>query len=219
MNAKIIVALCCKPMFTPGRLQGRQAQNVLDRDAEPNLKKAVGDIVGGFFLRMGDSGFRQYIKGLTKGNDQFAALPGAVRNHEIEKAPFFARLLLFEETLRILCEFEKLHALVHVGFVRNLMALCLAEAASLLRPPIRRHPTIEVDVYFPVELIDIDRFEALLQALLLGLEGRDSRLVLTLFGGMAGVESLSDPIEDLAVEPISPPSILQKWCSSTSSRT
>ena len=35
MNAKIIVALCCKPIFTPGRLQGRRAQNVLDRDAEP----------------------------------------------------------------------------------------------------------------------------------------------------------------------------------------
>jgi hypothetical protein len=51
---------------------------------------------------MYQSGFRNEIKGLAKREGQLAAPPGAVRNHKIEEAPFFARLLLFEEALRIL---------------------------------------------------------------------------------------------------------------------
>ena len=77
---------------------------------------------------------------MAKDHGQFATLPGAVRNHEIEKAPFFSRILLFEKALRILCEFEKLHPFVHIGLVRSLMALYLAEAPSLLQTPIRRDP-------------------------------------------------------------------------------
>jgi hypothetical protein len=84
------------------------------------------------------------------------------------------------------------------------MALYLAEAADLLRPPIPRHPIVEGRVYFSVKLIDIDRLEAVLQALLLGLEARNRCLMLAPFVGVTGVESLSDPIEDLTVEPESP---------------
>jgi hypothetical protein len=81
------------------------------------------------------------------------------------------------------------------------MVLYLAEEAGLLCSPISGHPIVEVGVYPSVKFIDVDRFEAILQALLLGLEGRNRRLVLLLFVGMAGVESLSNPIEHLAIEP------------------
>jgi hypothetical protein len=84
------------------------------------------------------------------------------------------------------------------------MALYLAEAAGPLRPPIPRHSIVEDRVYFSVKLIDIDRLEAVLQALLLGLEARNRCLMLAPFVGVTGVESLSDPIEDLTVEPESP---------------
>jgi len=81
------------------------------------------------------------------------------------------------------------------------MALYLADAAGLLCSPISRHPIVEVGVYPSVKFIDVDRFETILQALLLALKGRNRGLMLPLFVGMAGVESLSNPIEHLAIEP------------------
>lgn len=100
-----------------------------------------------------------------------------------------------------MCEFEKLNPYVHVGSVCGSVALHFAEAVCLFRPPVCRRPVVEDTIDPPVKLIDVDCFEAMLQALLLGLKGRVRRLMLALFIGMVGAESLSNPIEHLAIEP------------------
>ena len=106
-------------------------------------------------------------------------LPRPVRNHKTEEAPLFARLLLLEGALCILLKFEKLHPFFHIGPVRSLMALYLADAAGLLCSPISGHPIVEVDGHPSVKFIDADRFETILQPLLLGLKGRNRRLMTT----------------------------------------
>ncbi len=73
--------------------------------AEPNLRKAVGDLSGGLSLCLDRCRFRNKIKGLAQGGDQFPVLPGAVRNQEIEKPAFFARILLREKPLGVLGQF------------------------------------------------------------------------------------------------------------------
>jgi hypothetical protein len=81
------------------------------------------------------------------------------------------------------------------------MAPYLADAAGLLGSPIGRNPIVKAGVYSTVDFIDVDRFNTILQQLLLRLKRRDGRLMFALFVGMASVESLSDPSEDLRVEP------------------
>ena len=46
------------------------------------MRKALGDIVGGFFLRVRRS-FWWGIKRLAESDGQFATLPGAFRNHPL----------------------------------------------------------------------------------------------------------------------------------------
>ena len=85
--------------------------------AEPNLRKAVGDISGGLSLCVDRRGFRNEIKWLAQGRGQFTVPPRAVRNQEIEKPPFFARILLREQPLGVLRQFDKAHAVFEVGLV------------------------------------------------------------------------------------------------------
>ncbi len=85
--------------------------------AEPNLRKAVGDLSGGLSLCVDCRRFRNKIKRLAQGGGQLSVPPGAVRNQEIEEPPFFARVLLCEEALGVLGQFEKAHAVFEIGLV------------------------------------------------------------------------------------------------------
>src|SRR5205085_9290954 len=121
---------------------------------EPNLRKAVGDIAGGLSPFNRKRRFAKKVKGLTKRGDQLTALPRAVRNQEIEEPPLFSWFLPFEEAPRVPCEFEKPHPLIHVGLVRCLVPLDLAETAGLLLSPRPRHPLVERRIDPPVQLVD-----------------------------------------------------------------
>src|SRR5438477_4312887 len=108
------------------------------RPGEPNLRRAVGDTASGLSLFKGKRRFGQKIKGLAQGGGKLTALPRAVRNQEIEESPLFSGFLPFEEAPRVPCEFEKPHPLIHVGLVRGLVPLDLAEAAGLLLSSLMR---------------------------------------------------------------------------------
>ncbi len=100
--------------------------------AEPNLRKAVGDLSSGLSLCLDRRSFRKEIKWLAQGGGQFPAPPGAVRNQKIEKPPFFARILFREKPLGVLRQFDKAHAVAHP--VENLVVESQAaeERAELL---------------------------------------------------------------------------------------
>jgi len=68
---------------------------------------------------------------LAEGGGHLATRPGTVRQQEVEKAA----LLALEQALRALCEFEKLHSLVHVGLFGGLVPIDLALQARLLAAP------------------------------------------------------------------------------------
>jgi hypothetical protein len=67
--------------------------------------------------------FDNQIKWLLEIGGQFSPFPGAVRNDEIEQTTLLARLPLFEQPPRILCEFENPYAFVQVGLVCRLVLL------------------------------------------------------------------------------------------------
>ena len=54
-------------------------------------------------------------------NRKFPALPGAVRNREIEQAALFARFLPIEQAASGLRQFQQVHPLFQVGPIGVLM--------------------------------------------------------------------------------------------------
>ena len=101
-------------------------------------------------------------------------------------------------------QFEKLNALVHVGFVGVLVPLDLALAAILLLAPLVRHFLEEGRVDEPVELVDIHGVDAILKPLVFGLMPLDRLLVLAALVGVAGVQRIAHPFQHLVVE-LQPP--------------
>src|SRR5262249_4834487 len=66
---------------------------------EPNLRFCQIGPFAGRSLRGYGRRFCQQVKWLPQIGNHLPALPGAVRNYEIEKPTFFARFLLLEQSL------------------------------------------------------------------------------------------------------------------------
>jgi hypothetical protein len=101
-------------------------------------------------------------------------------------------------------QFQKLNALVQVGFIGVLVPVNLALAAVLLVAALVRHFIEEGRIYEAVELVDINDVNAILKPLVLGLMPLDRLLVLAPFVGVAGVQRIAHPFQHLVVE-LQPP--------------
>src|SRR5262249_46773714 len=139
-------------------------------------------------------------KGLAEGGGQFAALPGAVRNNEIEQPTFFAWVLFLEQSLRIPRKFEQSHAFLKVGLIGRLMPLDFAQATMLFGAPLGGHAIEKCAVHLAVELVYVHGMHAALEPVVFGPQPTDSRLLLALLVGMAGAERVAHPIENFLVE-------------------
>ncbi|MBV9748509.1 MAG: hypothetical protein JO157_06830, partial [Acetobacteraceae bacterium] len=129
-----------------------------------------------------------------------AVLPGAVRKHEIQQLALLARFLSGEQPLRVSRQFEKLHALVHVGLLGGFVAVDLPLEPKLLRAPLPGEAVVEVTADLAVELIDVHGIDAIAQALVFGLKPADRRLVLPALVGVTGLKSLPYPGQHLVIE-------------------
>ena len=87
-----------------------------------------------------------------------------------------------------------------VGLIGVLMALNFSLAAILLFPPLVRHFLKESRVHQPVEFVDIHCVYSILKSLVFGLVALDRFLMLLPLVGVARVERISDPFENLVVE-------------------
>ena len=96
--------------------------------------------------------------------------------------------MLLEPLLGVPRQFEKLHALVHVGLVGVLVPFNLAQAAVLLVAPLVRHALEERRIDQPVELINIHGVNAVIEPLVLSLMALDRLFALAPFVGVAGVK-------------------------------
>jgi hypothetical protein len=78
------------------------------------------------------------IKGSPQDSVQFARLPRAVRNNEIEQTTFFARFLLLKRPAAHCGSVRAAARFFEVGLIGGLVPLDLAQATVLLSAPLSR---------------------------------------------------------------------------------
>src|SRR5262249_28037448 len=156
--------------------------------------------IAGRNLRGDGCCFCQQVKWLPQISNQLPALPGAVRNYEIEEPTFFTWILLLEQPLCIPREFEQPDAFVKVGSIGGLMPLDFAKTPILLGAPLGRHVVKECGLHLAVELVHVQGMHAALKSVVSGPQPADCGFVLPLLVGVAGAQGVTHPIEDFLVE-------------------
>jgi hypothetical protein len=100
-------------------------------------------------------------------------LPNRVRHDEIEQSAFFGSLLLFEQSVHVLREFEQPDTSLHVMAVGGSLAFDVGQNAGLLVAIPGGLPREKGNVESAVEPIVADNIEAVLQARVFLIEFRD----------------------------------------------
>ncbi|MGI8744719.1 MAG: hypothetical protein ACR2NN_19525 [Bryobacteraceae bacterium] len=96
-----------------------------------------------------------------------AVLPRGCREHAIQKATLFRRLLFIEHGASVLCEFQNLDSFIHVRLICLLVLFNRLKNPRLLSAPLARLPVKERYVDSSIQLVFVERFEAILQPLMI----------------------------------------------------
>jgi HTH-type transcriptional regulator, competence development regulator len=132
--------------------------------------------------------------------NQLPALPGAVRNYEIEESTFFARLLLLEQSLCIPREFEQPDPFLKVGSIGGLMPLDFAKTPILFGAPPGGHAIEKCAIHLAVELVHVHGIHAALKPVVFRPQPTNCGFVLPLLVGVAGAQGIAHPSENFLVE-------------------
>ncbi|WP_309774556.1 hypothetical protein [Nitrobacter vulgaris] len=98
-------------------------------------------------------------------------------------------------------QFQQSDSFGKIRFVCAPVPFDLALAAFLLFAPLVRHFFEEGRIHQSVELIDIHGVNAIVQPLRFRFKPPDRFLVLAAFVGVAGVERIAHPFQNLVIEP------------------
>src|SRR5262249_39623037 len=170
------------------------------RPGEPNLRFCQIGPFAGCSLRGYGRRFCQQVKWLPQIGNHLPALPGAVRNYEIEKPTFFARFLLLEQSLSIPREFKQPDAFLKVGSIGGLMPFDFAKTPILLGAPFGRHAIKECGVHLAIELVHIHGMHAALKSVVFGPQPANCRFVFPLLVDVTRAQGVARPSEDFLVE-------------------
>ena len=131
---------------------------------------------------------------------QFAALPGAVREYEIQEFAFFGWGLTLELDVRTLRQFHQLDAFLNVGPARGLVRRHVAHDGRLRRARLTCLGVEEVVADPAIQLVHVHRVDAVLEAAVFTFKLGDGIVVELAFITVALAERMAHPHQRLRAE-------------------